>query len=25
MVEVLEGWLRERDIADQQYDDGGGI
>ncbi|PSJ61405.1 sulfate adenylyltransferase subunit CysN [Pseudaminobacter soli (ex Li et al. 2025)] len=25
MVEVLEGWLRERDIADQQYDEGGGI
>ncbi|SFT95832.1 sulfate adenylyltransferase subunit CysN [Mesorhizobium sp. YR577] len=25
MVDVLEGWLSERDIADQQYDDGGGI
>ncbi|MEP9397137.1 sulfate adenylyltransferase subunit CysN [Mesorhizobium sp. KR2-14] len=25
MVDVLEGWLRERDIADQHYDDGGGI
>ncbi|WP_353642223.1 sulfate adenylyltransferase subunit CysN [Mesorhizobium sp. WSM2239] len=25
MVEILESWLSERDIADQQYDDGGGI
>ena len=25
MVDVLEGLLRERDIADQHYDDGGGI
>jgi bifunctional enzyme CysN/CysC len=25
MVELLESWLSERDIADQQYDDGGGI
>ncbi|MEP9370951.1 sulfate adenylyltransferase subunit CysN [Mesorhizobium sp. KR1-2] len=25
MVDVLEGWLRERDIANQHYDDGGGI
>ena len=25
MVEILEDWLSERDIADQQYDDGGGI
>ena len=23
MVEILEGWLSERDIADQQYDGGG--
>jgi bifunctional enzyme CysN/CysC len=25
MVDVLEDWLRERDIADQNYDDGDGI
>jgi len=25
MVDVLEGWLREREIADQHYDEGGGI
>lgn len=25
MVDVLEGWLREREIADQDYDYGGGI
>ncbi|WP_394890811.1 sulfate adenylyltransferase subunit CysN [Mesorhizobium sp. AaZ16] len=25
MVDILESWLSERDIADQQYDDGGGI
>ena len=25
MVEVLEHWLNERDIAEEQYDDGGGI
>ncbi len=25
MVDVLETWLRERDIAEDQYDDGGGI
>ena len=25
MVELLEAWLRERDRAEQQYDDGGGI
>jgi bifunctional enzyme CysN/CysC len=25
MVEILESWLSERDIAEQQYDDGGGI
>ena len=25
MVEILENWLHERDSAEQQYDDGGGI
>lgn len=25
MVELLENWLHERDSAEQQYDDGGGI
>ena len=25
MVETVENWLNERDIAEHQYDDGGGI
>ena len=25
MVETLDDWLRERDIAEQQYEQGGGI
>ena len=25
MVEVIEAWLREKDLADDQYDSGGGI
>jgi bifunctional enzyme CysN/CysC len=25
LVEVLENWLHERDIEQEQYDDGGGI
>ncbi|MGF7007476.1 sulfate adenylyltransferase subunit CysN [Aminobacter sp. BE322] len=25
MVEIVENWLNERDIAEHQYDDGGGI
>ncbi|WP_292376235.1 adenylyl-sulfate kinase, partial [Mesorhizobium sp.] len=25
MAEALEHWLTERDVAEEQYDDGGGI
>ena len=25
LVEILENWLHERDIEQEQYDDGGGI
>ena len=25
MVDILESWLHERDIAQDQYDEGGGI
>jgi bifunctional enzyme CysN/CysC len=25
MVDAIESWLREKDVADEQYDSGGGI